>query len=71
METVVLMGAEDVRAAGRSIASSAETMKQAAASIHETIHFGLRSLEELVYRLEALKKGEDDASDNRGDSKAE
>ncbi len=55
MDFVTLIGAEAVENAGHCIASSAETMRQAAASLESTVHFGLRRLEELVARLERLK----------------
>lgn len=68
-EYVYLQGAEEVSRAASSMSSSADTMRQAASSIHEAIDFNLRQqlqildeifdrhvtrLEELVARDEAV-----------------
>lgn len=68
-EYVYLRGAEEVSRAASSMSSSADTMRQAASSIHESIDFNLRQqlqlldeifdrhvtrLEELVARDEAV-----------------
>jgi hypothetical protein len=58
-EYITLMGAEDVRAAGRAIASAAADMRQAASSIDDSLHRHRVFFDEWLIRLEqALKGGE-------------
>lgn len=57
MEYVTLMGAEDVRSAGSTIASAAQQMQNAANSLSETLIAHQRFLDDWLYRFEeAIKK---------------
>ena len=52
MDSVLLIGAEDVRSAGNTIAAAASDMRQAAANIDGMSDRFLNRLEELVLRFE-------------------
>ena len=52
METIVLLGSEDVRSAGNTISSAAGEMRQAALNLDGTADRFLNRLEELVLRFE-------------------
>jgi len=53
---VTLLGAEAVENAGHRIASAAESIRQSAAYIEASLLQHSRSMENLVYRLEALEE---------------
>ena len=59
METIHLIGAEDVARAGSTIASAADRMSQAAASIDETLTRFTRNMEEMISRAEAAAQSVD------------
>ena len=52
METIILVGAEDVRSAASSISASADSMGRTAGYIDESLSRFLTRFEELVVRLE-------------------
>ena len=52
MESVFLVGAEDVRSAGSAIKSAAELMIQASANMDEAMRMHARTMEDLVTRFE-------------------
>lgn len=54
METIYLVGAEDVRSAGHTIQSAASDMKQTASSIDWTVQQLSRILDEHAQRMESI-----------------
>ena len=56
MDTINLMGAEDVRNAGHTMQQAASEMRQAALTISEAMETQRRFLEEWLARLEAIKE---------------
>lgn len=63
METIVLMGAEDVSRAGHNMSNAAEEMKRAAAQIEDSLFRHQRFLDDWLIRLEQIMTKE--ASDER------
>ena len=56
MESIFLIGSEDVRRAGNTISSAANTMQSAANSIACSVEDQKRFLEEYIYRFEEAVK---------------
>ena len=54
METIHLMGAEDVRSAGASISRSAETMRQTISYMDEILSRQQRFMDDWLLRLEQI-----------------
>lgn len=59
METIHLIGAEDVARAGSTIQSAAETMSRAAGTIDATMATTIRTFEEFVSRVEVAAQSLD------------
>lgn len=61
MDTITLIGAEDVRAAGRNVQGAAQEMKAAASYIEDSLERHRRFLDDWLQRLEIVlvagKKG--------------
>ena len=55
-EYITLLGAEDVRAAGSSMKSAAETIRQAAGSLEDSLFRHRQFMDEWMCRLETLKE---------------
>lgn len=55
MDYITLMGAEGVQQAGRDMANAAESFSQSVSYISDILREHTRSMEDLVYRLEALE----------------
>ena len=54
METMVLIGSEDVLRAGHTMSDAAERMSRAAAQFHETLSAQERYLDSFLERLEII-----------------
>lgn len=57
METMHLIGADDVRSAGNTMRHAAEEMNRAANTLSEALNTHSHDMRELVERLEELFKG--------------
>jgi hypothetical protein len=58
VDYVQLLGAEEVSRAGRDMSSAADSMRQTAGHLDESLRMFLTRFEDLVVRLEsAIKKG--------------
>ncbi len=55
MDTVLLIGTEEVTRAANRIASAAEQMQRAASQMDEALSLHTQRMDELVTRLETLK----------------
>jgi Sec-independent protein translocase protein TatA len=53
-ETIYLVGAEDVRSAGRSIATAADGMKRAADTLDESLRSHQRFLDDWLTRFQTI-----------------
>lgn len=58
METILLIGTEAVESAGRQMASAAEEMLRAAATLEHTLEMHQRFLDDWLMRLEEIMKKE-------------
>ena len=71
METIHLIGAEDVARAGSTIQSSAETMSRAAGTIDATMATTIRTFEEFVSRIEVAAQSVERLADSVDDLRNE
>lgn len=56
MESMVLIGADDVRQAGSKMKDAARSVEQSVANLDEVLQRALNRFEELVIRLETNNK---------------
>lgn len=56
MESISLMGSEEVQRAGYAIKSAAESMQQAASSIDESLRRHQMFMDDWLFRFEAVLK---------------
>lgn len=56
MQTIYLMGAENVARAGHQLAAAASEMSRAAASMEETLHRHRQMMDDWLNRLEQILK---------------
>lgn len=62
MDSIYLMGSEDVQNAGHNVKAAAAEMTRAAGMNHDTLTWFLDQLEEKVQRMEAIAKEMNDGS---------
>ncbi len=71
METIHLIGAEDVKRAGSRISDAASRIEMAASSFESTVDMALRRFEDLIDRAEAVARSVERLADSTDDFRNE